>query len=119
MFILIFALLNYGAIFCTPIQVCDLQAKYRKSSTENADLAAQLRVYQETQEELTLELADLKDKYHEVADLLADAQNELKRSRKRTYAGIGQHKLSGMFDADSSPDPFKKDGRACFLRHQS
>ena len=36
---------------------------------------------QETQDELTSELADLKDKYREVVSLLHDAQEELKRAR--------------------------------------
>ena len=38
---------------------------------------------------------DLKDKYREVVELLRDAQEDLRRSRKRTYPGMG--KQTGMF----------------------
>ena len=42
---------------------------------------------QETQDELTTELVDLKDKYREVVELLRDAQEDLRRNRKRTSEG--------------------------------
>ena len=50
---------------------------------------------QETQDELTSELLDLKEKYREVVDLLRDANEEIRKGRKRTYPGMG--KQSGMF----------------------
>ena len=56
---------------------------------------------QETQDELTIELADLKDKYREVVELLRDAQTELKKNRKKSYPGIGKHSVSGMFPKTS------------------
>ena len=55
----------------------------------------QASLFQETQDELTTELVDLKDKYREVVELLRDAQEDLRRSRKRTYPGMG--KQTGMF----------------------
>ena len=82
-------------------KVCDLQANVKKSSSENAEMQAQLEVYKETQDELTSELADFKEKYREIVDLLHDTQEELK-SRKRSYVGMGTHKLSEMFSL--SPD---------------
>jgi len=78
-------------------QVCDLQNRVQRYSHENDDLTANLRVYQETQDELTTELVDLKDKYREVVELLRDANEEIKKSRKKTYPGMGRHSLSGMF----------------------
>merc|ERR550534_1056988 len=63
-------------------QVCDLQSRGQRYS-------------QETQDELTTELVDLKDKYREVVELLRDAQEDLRRSRKRSYPGMG--KQTGMF----------------------
>jgi hypothetical protein len=38
---------------------------------------------------------DLKDKYREVVELLRDAQEDARRSRKRTYPGLGRQ--TGMF----------------------
>jgi len=84
-------------------QVCDLQNRVQRYSHENDDLTANLRVYQETQDELTTELVDLKDKYREVVELLRDANEEIKRSRKKTYPGMGKHAVEGMFSLPSVP----------------
>ena len=89
-------------------QVCDLQAKWKQSSTENEELSAQLRIYRETQEELTSELSDFKEKYREVVDLLHDTQNELKAAKKRSYPGMGEHKVSGMFESATNTTEAKK-----------
>ena len=56
---------------------------------------------QETQEELTSELLDLKEKYREVVSLLRDANEEIRRGRKRGYPGAGQHAVATMFPAPS------------------
>ena len=61
-----------------------------------------MRIYRETQEELTSELSDFKEKYREVVDLLHDTQNELKAAKKRSYPGMGEHKVSGMFETKTS-----------------
>ena len=93
-------------------QVCDLNAKVKKTTRENDDLSANLRIYKETQDELTVELADFKEKYREVVDLLRDAQDELKKFRKRGagYPGIGSHQMdsSAVNDVDS---PKKRKGK--------
>ena len=78
-------------------QVCDLQAKVKHFSRDNEDLRASVCAYRDTQEDLTAELCDFKEKYREIADLLHDTQEELKKSRKRTYPGAGQHSIAGMF----------------------
>ncbi len=76
-----------------------------------------MQVYKETQEELTNELSDFKEKYREVADLLHDTQEDLKEARRRgrrssaigtSYAGAGRHDVSGMF---SSPGPDESEER--------
>ena len=63
-----------------------------------------MRIYTETQEELTSELSDFKEKYREVVDLLRDTQNELKTAKKRSYPGMGEHKVSGMFDTNTTKE---------------
>ena len=81
------------------------------------------QAYRDTQDELTAELTDFKEKYREIAGLLHDTQRELKNAnvakRKRTapsaggataasgaaaaaYPGAGRHDVSKMF---SSPPP--------------
>ena len=93
--------------------MCDLQSKWKKSASENEDLAANLRIYKETQEELTSELSDFKEKYREVVDLLRDTQNELKTAKKRSYPGMGEHKVSAMFDGKVTKEP-KNQGKEKF-----
>ena len=66
-----------------------------------------MRIYRETQEELTSELSDFKEKYREVVDLLHDTQNELKTAKKRSYPGMGEHKVSGMFETKSKEAKIK------------
>ena len=41
------------------------------------------QAYRDTQEELTAELADFKEKYREIAGLLHDTQEELKNAAKK------------------------------------
>ena len=81
-----------------------MTSKVKKYSTENAEMSAQLEVYNETQDELTAELSDFKEKYREVVDLLRDTQNELKTAKKRSYPGMGEHKVSGMFDTNTTKE---------------
>lgn len=92
-----------------------MQSKWKKSSSENEELGAQLRIYKETQEELTSELSDFKEKYREIVDLLHDTQNELKMAKKRSYPGIGEHKVSGMFEKSSSLKEEKNQGKKLII----
>ena len=61
-----------------------------------------LILLQETQDELTSELLDLKEKYREVVDLLRDANEEIRRGRKRTYPGAGKHSVPSIFSTQPS-----------------
>ncbi len=54
---------EYNYFFLNNFQVCDYQNKSKLLSRENDDLRSSLGAYAETQDELTAELADLKDKY--------------------------------------------------------
>ena len=83
-------------------QVCDLQSKVKHYTKDNESLTTSMHAYRETQDELTTELADFKEKYREIADLLHDTQEELKKSRKRTYPGVGSHSIAGMFTSPAT-----------------
>ena len=74
----------------------------KRTTSENTDLATSLQVYKETQDDLTGELADLKEKYREVVELLHDTRHELKQAKKRSYPGVGEHKVSEMFSETSN-----------------
>ena len=79
-----------------------MQAKVKHYTKDNESLSTSICAYKETQDELTTELADFKEKYREIADLLHDTQEELKKSRKRTYPGVGSHSIAGMFTSPAT-----------------
>lgn len=51
--------------------------------TENEEANSLLQITKETQNSLALELVDLKTRYLEVEGLLRDAQEQLRKSRRR------------------------------------
>lgn len=59
------------------------QAQNKRLTCENDELASMVGVARECQQELTMELAELKEKYAEVLDLLHDTQDQLRRAQKK------------------------------------
>ena len=86
------------------------------------EISAQLEIYKDTQNELTAELADFKEKYREILDLLHDAQDEIKeltRTHRSKYSGLGQHNVSSAMysggedsNADADMDDLTTDSTA-------
>ena len=75
-------------------QVVDHQAKNKRVTQENEELANMVTVARECQQELTTELADLKEKYAEVLDLLHDTQNQLRSVQKKVkFKSIDNYKF--------------------------
>ena len=75
-------------------QVVDHQAKNKRVTQENEELANMVTVARECQQELTTELADLKEKYAEVLDLLHDTQNQLRSVQKKVkFKSINNYKF--------------------------
>ena len=64
-------------------QVVEYQATNKKLTKENEELSSLVGVARECQQELTTELADLKEKYAEVLDLLHDTQQQLRKAQKK------------------------------------
>lgn len=58
-----------------------------------------LSITKENQNKLALELADFKDRYAEVMNLLQDAQEQLKRQRKKSMPSV----RGGMFSSINLP----------------
>ena len=87
-----------------------MQTKWRESSSENQEFLAQLQVYKGTQEELTSELSDFKEKYQEVVDLLRDSQNELKNLNKKSYPGLELH---GISETNENSSNNKTETKSC------
>lgn len=63
---------------------------------ENEELSALLVVTRETQNELAVELTDLKDRYAEVLGLLQETQETLKKQNKK---GIPSVRGGGLFSS--------------------
>ncbi|KAK3856466.1 hypothetical protein Pcinc_037216 [Petrolisthes cinctipes] len=82
-------------------QVVDLQAHNKRLTCENDELASMVGVARECQQELTMELAELKEKYAEVLDLLHDTQDQLRRAHKKNLPGSRGHHLGshGLFNS--------------------
>ncbi|XP_063840227.1 trafficking kinesin-binding protein 1-like isoform X4 [Scylla paramamosain] len=74
-------------------QVVDLQSRNKRLLGENDELANMVGVARDCQQELTMELAELKEKYAEVLDLLHDTQDQLRRVQKKNLPGSRGHHL--------------------------
>ncbi|KAK4875165.1 hypothetical protein RN001_011587 [Aquatica leii] len=62
----------------------ETEMKLHKIATENEEANSLLQITKDTQNSLALELAELKDRYMEVEGLLRDAQEQLRKARRRT-----------------------------------
>ncbi|XP_042880575.1 trafficking kinesin-binding protein milt-like isoform X4 [Penaeus japonicus] len=81
-------------------QVVDLQSRNKRLGQENEELINMVGVARECQQELTSELAELKEKYAEVLDLLHDTQDQLRRVQKKNLPGSrGHHLGSSIFSS--------------------
>nr|XP_053657179.1 trafficking kinesin-binding protein 1-like [Cherax quadricarinatus] len=81
-------------------QVVDLQSRSKRLAMENDELANMVGVARDCQQELTMELAELKEKYAEVLDLLHDTQDQLRRVQKKNLPGNrGHHLGSSLFSS--------------------
>lgn len=81
-------------------QVVDLQSRNKRLGQENEELINMVGVARECQQELTSELAELKEKYAEVLDLLHDTQDQLRRVQKKNLPGSrGHHLGSNIFSS--------------------
>jgi len=69
------------------------ESQINKLTAENEELTSNLHITRENQGHLAGELADLKDRYAEVLNLLRDTQEQLRRQRKK---GLPQAR-SGLF----------------------
>ncbi|XP_066977532.1 trafficking kinesin-binding protein 1 isoform X3 [Macrobrachium rosenbergii] len=76
-------------------QVVDLQSRNKRLAVENDELHNMVGVARDCQQELTMELAELKEKYAEVLDLLHDTQDQLRRVQKKNLPGSRGHHLGG------------------------
>lgn len=66
---------------------------------DNEEVTTILNITKENQNKLAIELAEFKDRYAEVMNLLQDAQEQLKRQRKKSMPSV----RGGMFSSLNAP----------------
>ncbi|KAF5287532.1 hypothetical protein FQR65_LT12203 [Abscondita terminalis] len=76
--------IQHEHILALTAKLKDTEMKLHKLVTENEEANSLLQITKDTQNSLALELADLKEKYIEVEGLLRDAQEQLRKARRRT-----------------------------------
>ena len=81
---------------------CDLLLQ---SKNENEELTALLMVTRETQNELALELAELKERYAEVLGLLQETQEALKKQNRKGMPSVRGGGLFSSMTSSHHPDP--------------
>ncbi|KAJ9587677.1 hypothetical protein L9F63_018893, partial [Diploptera punctata] len=78
------------------------ESQILKLTAENEELTSNLHITRDNQSQLASELADLKDRYAEVLNLLRDTQEQLRRQRKK---GMPQAR-GGLFSSlGPAPNP--------------
>ncbi|XP_047737920.1 trafficking kinesin-binding protein 1 isoform X2 [Hyalella azteca] len=86
-------------------QIVDLQAKLKESGEENQELASLVSISRECQQELSAEIAELKERYSEVLDLLHDTQEQLRRYSKKNM-GVGPSRGSHLYHPLGGGSPY-------------
>ncbi|KAF2881220.1 hypothetical protein ILUMI_24944 [Ignelater luminosus] len=74
---------QHEQILALTAKLKDTEMRLHKIMTENEEANSLLQITKETQNSLALELADLKTRYLEVEGLLRDAQEQLRKARRR------------------------------------
>uniref|UniRef100_T1JHE0 HAP1 N-terminal domain-containing protein n=1 Tax=Strigamia maritima TaxID=126957 RepID=T1JHE0_STRMM len=82
-------------------QLVDFQQKNKKINVENEDLQQHLHAAKECQQELTTELADLKEKYREVVEMLHENQEQLRDAIRKTLPTATRRSFAHYYNNDS------------------
>ena len=77
----------------------ELQMEAKQCTIKNSEAVTKLQIHKETQEKLTVELRDFKEKYRELLNLLHDAQDEirdLKQNQRSQHVEFGKSGITGI-----------------------
>lgn len=78
---------QHEQMFALQSQLRDLEDKLSKCLSENAELTSLLDITKDNQGSLAIELSEFKARYYEVESLLKDAQEQLRKLRKKQLPG--------------------------------
>ncbi|XP_031351501.1 trafficking kinesin-binding protein milt isoform X1 [Photinus pyralis] len=96
--------LQHEQILALSAKLRDTEMRLHKLATENDEANSLLHITKETQNSLALELADLKGKYLEVEGLLRDAQEQLRKARRRAMPSARSSFFPSL--GSNAPIPF-------------
>lgn len=80
------------------------EEQLHRVTVENEELSSLLHVTRDNQNKLAMELADFKDRYAEVMSLLQDAQEQLRRNRRKSMPTARGGSLFPSLNATALPD---------------
>ncbi|CAG9761135.1 unnamed protein product [Ceutorhynchus assimilis] len=79
--------MQHEQILSLQAQLQDTEDKLRKLLTDNDEMAGLLQITKENQGSLAVELSEFKARYYEVEALLRDAQEQIRKLRKKQMPG--------------------------------
>lgn len=74
----------------------EARVQIKQLTTENDDQTSRLRITNENQTSLAMELAEFKERYQEVLNLLEETQKELRNQRKRAQPTVRSSLIPGI-----------------------
>ncbi|XP_057669700.1 trafficking kinesin-binding protein milt isoform X2 [Diorhabda carinulata] len=87
---------QHEQILALQSQLQDTESKLRKILTENDELSGILQITKDNQGSLAVELSEFKARYYEVEALLRDAQDQLRKLRKKQMPGARINMFSSL-----------------------
>ncbi|KAG5892244.1 hypothetical protein JTB14_014614 [Gonioctena quinquepunctata] len=94
---------QYEQILALHAQLQDSDGKLQKLLSENAELDGLLQITKDNQGSLAVELSEFKARYYEVEALLRDAQEQLRKLRKKQMPGARISMFSSLGQNASGP----------------
>ncbi|KAK7870038.1 hypothetical protein R5R35_011998 [Gryllus longicercus] len=96
--------LQHEEIVSLTCKLNDAETKLQKTTVENEELSSTLNITRDNQNKLAMELAEFKDRYAEVMNLLRDTQEQLRRQRRKGLPTARGGSLFPSLNATANPD---------------
>ncbi|KAJ8937126.1 hypothetical protein NQ318_000621 [Aromia moschata] len=95
--------MQHEQILALQAQLEDTEAKLRKVLNENDEVSGLLQITKENQGSLAVELSEFKARYYEVEALLRDAQDQIRKLRKKQAPGARISLFSSLGQTGTAP----------------
>ncbi|XP_019771654.2 trafficking kinesin-binding protein milt isoform X1 [Dendroctonus ponderosae] len=94
---------QHEQILALQSQLQDTEDKLRKLLSENDELSGLLQITKENQGSIAVELSEFKARYYEVEALLRDAQDQIRKLRRKQLPGARLNLFSSLGAAGTAP----------------